>query len=202
MTHDMEPQARILQIAQKKKLFRLSEAIAAGVHPEYVRRLTRLGQLTRVGRGLYALPTLKPTEHHTLAEVAKRVPKAVFCLLTALRFHGLGTQNPREVWLAVDRRAGMPRVDFTPVRAIRISGAALTDGIEAHGVEGIQVRVTSPARTVVDCFKFRNKIGLDVAVEALKDYRRLRKGTADELWRQADRLRLAKVIRPYWDGMS
>lgn len=202
MTHDMEPQARILQIAQKKKLFRLSEAIAAGVHPEYVRRLTRLGQLTRVGRGLYALPTLKPTEHHTLAEVAKRVPKAVFCLLTALRFHGLGTQNPREVWLAVDRRAGMPRVDFTPVRTIRISGAALTDGIEAHGVEGIQVRVTSPARTVVDCFKFRNKIGLDVAVEALKDYRRLRKGTADELWRQADRLRLAKVIRPYWDGMS
>ena len=202
MTHDMEPQARILQIAQKKKLFRLSEAIAAGVHPEYVRRLTRLGQLTRVGRGLYALPTLKPTEHHTLAEVTKRVPKAVFCLLTALRFHGLGTQNPREVWFAVDRRAGMPRVDFTPVRAIRISGAALTDGIEAHGVEGIQVRVTSPARTVVDCFKFRNKIGLDVAVEALKDYRRLRKGTADELWRQADRLRLAKVIRPYWDGMS
>jgi predicted transcriptional regulator of viral defense system len=167
-----------------------------------VRRLTRLGQLTRVGRGLYALPTLKPTEHHTLVEVAKRVPKGVFCLLTALRFHGVGTQNPREVWLAVDRRAGMPRVDFTPVRTIRISGAALTDGIEAHGVEGVQVRVTSPARTVVDCFKFRNKIGVDVAVEALKDYRRLRKGTADELWRQADRLRLAKVIRPYWDGMS
>lgn len=198
----MEPHARILQIARKNKLFRLSEATAAGVHPEYVRRLTRLGQLTRVGRGLYALPTLKPTEHHTLAEVAKRVPKGVFCLLTALRFHGLGTQNPREVWLAVDRRGGMPRVDFTPVRTIRISGAALTDGIEAHGVEGIQVRVTSPARTVVDCFKFRNRIGLDVAVEALKDYRRLRKGTADELWRQADRLRLAKVMRPYWDGMS
>lgn len=198
----MEPHARILQIARKKKLFRLSEATAAGVHPEYVRRLTRLGQLTRVGRGLYALPTLKPTEHHTLVEVAKRVPKGVFCLLTALRFHGLGTQNPREVWLAVDRRAGMPRVDFTPVRTIRISGAALTDGVEKHAVEGVQIRVTSLARTVVDCFKFRNKIGLDVAVEALKDYRRLRKGTADELWRQADRLRLAKVIRPYWDGMS
>jgi predicted transcriptional regulator of viral defense system len=198
----MESQARILQIARKKKLFRLSEATAAGVHPEYVRRLTRLGQLTRVGRGLYALPTLKPTEHHTLVEVAKRVPKGVFCLLTALRFHGLGTQNPREVWLAVDRRAGMPRVDFTPVRTIRISGTALTDGVEKHAVEGVQIRVTSLARTVVDCFKFRNKIGLDVAVEALKDYRRLRKGTADELWRQADRLRLAKVIRPYWDGMS
>jgi predicted transcriptional regulator of viral defense system len=198
----MEPQARILQMARKRKLFRLSEATATGVHSEYVRRLTRLGQLTRVGRGLYALPTLKPTEHHTLAEVAMRVPKGVFCLLTALRFHGLGTQNPREVWLAVDRRAGMPRVDFTPVRTIRISGAALSDGIEKHDVDGVHVRVTSPARTVVDCFKFRSTIGLDVAVEALKDYRRLRKGTADELWRQAHRLRLAKVIRPYWDGMT
>ena len=198
----MESQARILQMARKKKLFRLSDATAAGVHPEYVRRLTRLGQLTRVGRGLYALPTLKPTEHHTLAEVATRVPRGVFCLLTALRFHGLGTQNPREVWLAVDRRAGMPRVDFTPVRTIRISGAALTDGIEEHEVDSVHVRVTSPARTVVDCFKFRSTIGLDVAVEALKDYRRLRKGTADELWRQAHRLRLATVIRPYWDGMS
>jgi predicted transcriptional regulator of viral defense system len=198
----MEPQGRILRLARKKRLFRLSEATAAGVHPEYVRRLTRLGQLTRVGRGLYALPTLEPTEHHTLAEVAKRVPKAVFCLLTALRFHGLGTQNPREVWLAVDRRAGIPRVDFTPVRTVRLSGDALTAGIDVHDIEGVKVRVTSPARTVVDCFKFRNRIGIDVAVEALKDYRRTRKGTVDELWREAARLRLAKVMRPYWDGMS
>jgi predicted transcriptional regulator of viral defense system len=136
-----------------------------------------------------------------LAEVAKRVPKGVFCLLTALRFHGLGTQNPREVWLAVDRRAGIPRVDFTPVRTVRISGAALTDGIEGHHVDGVRVRVTTPARTVVDCFKFRNKIGVDVAVEALRDYRRLRKGTADDLWHHAKQLRLAKVMRPYWDSL-
>src|SRR6266567_4385378 len=161
----MKPQARVLQIARRKGMFRLSEATVAGVHPEHIRRLTRTGQLQRLGRGLYAHSSLEPSEHHSLAEIAKRVPKAVFCLLTALRFHGLGTQNPREVWLAVDRRA----------------------------------RITSPARTVVDCFKFRNKIGIDVAVEALRDYRRLRKGTADELWRQADRLRMAKVIRPYWD---
>jgi predicted transcriptional regulator of viral defense system len=197
----MESQARILRLARKKRLFRLSEAAAAGIHPESVRRLTRQGQLTRVGRGLYALPSLEPTEHHTLAEVAKRVPKGVFCLLTALRFHGLGTQNPREVWLAVDRRAGIPRVDFTPVRTVRISGAVLTNGIEEHDVDGVRVRVTSPARTVVDCFKFRNKIGVDVAVEALRDYRRLRKGTADDLWRHAKQLRLAKVMRPYWDSL-
>ena len=198
----MQSDARVRQIARKKRLFRLSEAVAAGVHPEYVRRLTRQGELTRVGRGLYALATVEATEHHTLAEVSKRVPKAVFCLLTALRFHGLGTQNPREVWLAIDRRAGIPRVDFTPVRVIRVSGAALTSGIEEHNVDGVRVRVTSPARTVVDCFKFRNKIGVDVAVEALRDYRRLRKGTVDELWRQADRLRMTRVIRPYWDAMA
>lgn len=197
-----DSQERILQIARQKGLFRLSEATANGLHPEYVRRLTRSGRLTRVGRGLYALPSVEPTEHHTLAEVAKRVPKGTLCLLTALRFHGLGTQNPREIWLAVDRRAGIPRVDFTPVRAIRISGAALTDGIEEHDVEGVRVRVTSSARTVVDCFKFRNKIGIDVAVEALRDFRRQRKGTADELWRHAEQLRVARVMRPYWDGLS
>jgi predicted transcriptional regulator of viral defense system len=198
----MKPQTRVLQIARRKGMFRLSEATAAGVHPEHIRRLTRTGQLQRLGRGLYALPSLEPSEHHSLAEIAKRVPKAVFCLLTALRFHGLGTQNPREVWLAVDRRAGIPRIDFTPVRVVRISGVALSTGIDEHEVEGVRVRITSPARTVVDCFKFRNKIGIDVAVEALRDYRRLRKGTADELWRQAGRLRMAKVIRPYWDGMA
>lgn len=197
----MEPRERIRKLARKRLLFRLSEAVSAGVHPEHVRRLTQQGELTRVGRGLYALPTLQATEHHTLAEVAKRVPHWIFCLLTALRFHGLGTQNPREVWLAVDRRMGTPRVDFTPVRVVRISGNALTDGIEEHDVDGVSVRVTSPARTVVDCFKFRSKVGVDVAVEALRDYRRLRKGTADELWRQAERLRLAKVMRPYWDGL-
>ena len=189
-------------MAQRKPLFRLSEATAAGVHPEAVRRMAQQGKLTRVGRGLYALPTLEPTEHHTLAMVAKRVPKAVFCLLTALRFHDLGTQNPREVWIAVDRRAGIPRVDFTPVRTVRLSGLALRGGIDLHTIDGVRVRVTSPARTVVDCFRFRHKIGIDIAVEALKDYRRSRTGSVDDLWRQAERLRMAKVIRPYWDGMA
>jgi predicted transcriptional regulator of viral defense system len=198
----MQAETRVIQLARKKRLFRLAEAVAAGVHPEHVRRLTRRGQLTRVGRGLYALPTIEATEHHTLAEVAKRVPKGVFCLLTALRFHGLGTQNPREVWLTVNRRAGIPRIEFTPIRTVRVSGQALTTGIEEHTIDGVRVRVTTPARTIVDCFKFRNKIGIDVAVEALREYRRLRKGTVDELWRQADRLRMTRVMRPYWDAMS
>ena len=198
----MDAQTRILQIARKKRLFRLSEAKEAGIHPEAIRRLASQGQLARIGRGLYSLPSQEPTEHHTLAEVAKRVPNGIVCLLTALRFHGLGTQNPREVWLAVDRRAGIPKIDFTPARIIRMSGAAVATGIVDHNIDGVRVRITSPARTVVDCFKFRNKIGVDVAVEALKDYRRLRIGTVDALWQQADPLRMSKVIRPYWDAMS
>lgn len=196
------PQRSVQDLARKKRMFRLSEATEAGIHPEKIRRLVHAGQLTRVGRGLYAIPTLQVTEYHTLAELAKRVPKGVVCLLTALRFHGLGTQNPHEVWLAVDRRAGIPRVDFARIRLVRISGAALTSGIDEHTIEHVAVRITSPARTVVDCFKFRNKIGIDVAVEALREYRRLRKGTADELWREADRLRMTRVMRPYWDALS
>jgi predicted transcriptional regulator of viral defense system len=192
----------VLELARRQGLFRLSEATAAGIHPEYVRRLTVAGELMRVGRGLYAIHTQQATEYHTLAEIAKRVPKGIVCLLTALRFHGLGTQNPREIWLAIDRRAGIPRVDFASIRIVRISGAALTSGVDEHGIENVALRITSPARTVVDCFKFRNKIGVDVAVEALREYRRLRKGTIDELWRQADRLRMTRVMRPYWDAMS
>jgi predicted transcriptional regulator of viral defense system len=185
-----------------KGIFRLTEARSLGLHPEQVSRLTRQGELTRLGRGLYMAATAAPTEHHTLAEVAKRVPRGIVCLLSALRFHAIGTQHPREVWLAVDRRAGVPRLDVAPVRVVRLSGAALTGGIDEHDVEGVTIRVTSPARTVVDCFRFRNKIGVDVAIEALRDYRRLRKGTVDELWRQADLLRMARVMRPYWDAIA
>ena len=188
--------------ATRKRLFRLREAVESGYHPETVRRLTDQGQIVRVGRGLYAPSSAKPTEHHSLAAVAARVPRGTVCLLTALRFHGLGTQNPREVWIAVDRRAGIPTIDFTPVRVVRTSGIALTTGIDEHQFEGVPVRITSPARTVVDCFKFRNRIGIDVAVEALRDYRRLRKGTADDLWLQAGRLRMTNVMRPYWDAMA
>ena len=123
-------------------MFRLKEAKGHGLHPEQVRRLVRQGHLTRLGRGLYALASAEPGEYHTLAEVAKRVPKGIACLLTALRFHALGTQHPREVWLAVDRHAAIPKLDVAPVRIVRMSGAALTAGIEEHQIEGVTVRVT------------------------------------------------------------
>jgi predicted transcriptional regulator of viral defense system len=106
------------------------------------------------------------------------------------------------VWLAVDRNAAIPKPDVGPIRVVRVTGLARTDGVEVHKIGGVTVRVTNPARTVVDCFKFRNKIGVDVAVEALRDYRRLRKGTVDDLWRLADELRMTRVIRPYWDAIA
>ena len=126
----------------------------------------------------------------------------MICLLTALRFHGLTTQNPFEVWMAIEAKAWRPKREGLKLRLVHFSGPSFREGVEEHNVGGVRIRVYSAAKTVADCFKFRNKIGIDVAVEALRDYRRLRKGTADELWRQADRLRMAKVIRPYWDGMA
>jgi len=192
----------VLEFARQKGLFRLSEATAAGIHPEHVRRMMNTGQLTRVARGLYAIPAQQATEYHTLAEIAKRVPQGIVCLLTALRFHGMGTQNPREVWLAVDRRAGIPRVEFAPVRLVRISGAVLTSGVDQHNIENVAVRITSPARTVVDCFKFRNKIGLDVAREALREALRDRRATVNEIWRYAAIARVTSVMRPYLEAMA
>lgn len=194
----MKTEAHILRMAREKRSFRLSDAVLAGVDPEAIRRLAREGRLRRVGRDVYSLPLLDAASPQTLAEVARRAPKGIVCLLSALRFHGLARVRPTEVWLALDRRLGIPLIDVVPVRFVRTSGPSLADGIEEHEIEQVRVRVTTPARTVVDCFKFRNKIGLDVTLAALKDYRRVKKGSPDEIWRLAELLRMSNVIRPYW----
>ncbi len=142
------------------------------------------------------------TAAHTLAQVGKRVPASVFCLLTALRFHDLTTQNPAEVWIALPEKARRPRLDYPRLRVARFSGAALTEGIEAHRVEGVEIRVYSAAKTVADCFKFRNKLGVDVAVEALRDFSRRRRGGATELARFARICRVTRVMQPYLDAIS
>ena len=148
----MPPAQQVIhRLARQKGLVRLRDAKARGIHPEYLRRLASKGELTRVGRGLYALPNAEITEHHSLAEVAARVPQGVVCLLTALRFHGLGSQNPKKVWLAIDRKAALPRLKYPPVRIVRFAKPALTQGIEERRLEGVLVRLTTPARTVVDC---------------------------------------------------
>ena len=137
------------------------------------------------------------TENSALVAVAKRAPNVVFCLLTALRFHEITTQSPSEVWIAIANKDHPPRLEYPPLRTVRLSEASLRYGVEVREVEGVALRITSPAKTVADCFKFRNKVGLDVALEALRDVLRDRKATADDLWRCAEVNRVANVMRPY-----
>ena len=142
------------------------------------------------------------TEHHTLAEAAKRIPTGIVCLLSALGFHGLGTQVPHEVWIAIDVKAHKPTVDWPPLRIVRFSGKARTHGVERHDIEGVLVLVTTRAKTVADCFKYRNKIGIDVAIEALKGYLGKRGRSMDELLAAAAACRVANVMRPYIEALT
>lgn len=190
----------ILAMARRSGVIRIGDVVSRGIHPEYVRRLHARGLLIRSGRGLYFPADADITENHTLAEACKRVPGGVLCLLTALRFHELTTQAPWQVWMAIDQKAREPKVDYPPLRITRYSGEALTEGIERHTIEGVQVKVYSPAKTVADCFKFRNKVGLDVAIEALRECRRYRKATNDDIWRFAKICRVANVMRPYLEA--
>jgi predicted transcriptional regulator of viral defense system len=192
---------KTLRLARKMGVLRARQLAAHGIPRIALTRLERAGMIQRVGRGLYTVPGADVSEHHTLAEACKRVPHGVVCLLSALRFHRLGTQSPFEVWLAISRRARKPRLTYPPLRIVRFAGNALNRGIEEHDVDRVTVQVTSPARTVADCFRYRRKIGLDVAVEALRDYHQTRKGTTDELWEAAQVARVRMVIRPYMEAI-
>ena len=193
---------RILDLAGQHGLIRPRDLDAQGLPRVALTRLVRQGLLQRVGRGLYALPQRTVSEHTALAEVARKHPQAIVCLLSALRFHDLTTQSPFEVWLAIPNKARAPKMEYPPLRIVRFSGAALTAGIEERLVDGVPVRVTTVARTVADCFKFRNKIGLDVALEALQEAWRAKRVTMDELWHFAALCRVANVMRPYMESLS
>ena len=193
---------KVLDLAAERGLIRPRDLTERGLPTVVLTRLVRQGRLQRVGRGLYALPDRPVSEHNTLAEVARKHPQAIVCLLSALRFHDLTTQSPFEVWLAIPNKARSPKMDYPPLRIVRFSGAALTHGVEDHVVDGVSVRVTSVARTVADCFKFRNKIGLDVALEALQEAWRAKRVSMDELWRYATLCRVANVMRPYMESLS
>jgi predicted transcriptional regulator of viral defense system len=192
---------QILTLASGQGLVRPRDLVAPGLPRVALTRLVRQGLLTRVGRGLYARPDRTVTEHGTLAEVARKYPHAIVCLLSALRVHDLTTQSPFEVWLAIPNKARAPKLEYPPLRIIRFSGAALTEGIEDHQIDGVTVRVTGVARTVADCFKFRNKIGLDVAMEALREAWANKRVSMDELWRYATLCRVANVMRPYVESL-
>jgi predicted transcriptional regulator of viral defense system len=175
---------------------------AVGISRTYLNKLHSQGVLDRPSRGLYILKDDDPSEHRSLVEACRRVPRGVVCLLSALQFHGLTTQAPFEVWLAIGESARLPRVDSPSLRIVRFSGAALTSGVQEHVVEGVTVRVSTPAKTVADCFKYRNKIGIDVALEALRDGLRQRKVTSDDLWQAAKVCRMANVMRPYLEATA
>jgi predicted transcriptional regulator of viral defense system len=193
---------KIIELTKRMGIIRPRDVEKGGIPREYLLRMYRDGDLTRVARGLYALPDTLTSESISLAEVAKRVPNAVVCLISALQFHGLTTQIPHGVWIAIENKKWEPDFEYPPVQLVRLTGRAFSFGVEEHEVNRVPVRVYSPAKTVADCFKFRNKIGMDVAMEALRETWRSRKATMDQLWEAAKVSRVANVMRPYLETLT
>jgi len=182
-------------------VFTVREAGQAGYHSQQITRLLATGAIERVARGHYRLSELPVTEHHALAMAARAVPRGVICLLSALALHGIGTQVPADVWIAIPRGSRAPTVRQLPLRVVRFSGAAFTEGIEQRRIEGQSVRIYSVAKTVADLFKHRNRVGLEVAIEALREAWRERRFTMDALDRAARACRVERVMRPYVEAV-
>ncbi|MCT7968989.1 type IV toxin-antitoxin system AbiEi family antitoxin domain-containing protein [Laspinema sp. D1] len=193
---------QVLQLARDTQLIRSRDLRARGIHPESLRRLEQQGMLVRAGLGIYTLPQNDLTEHQSQVEACARVPHGIICLLSALRFHELTTQAPFEVWMAIANKARPPKDDILPLRIVYMSGKAFSEGIEEHYCAGLPVKVYSVAKTVVDCFKYRHKIGMDVALEALRESWYGNRCTIDELWHYAEICRVARVIYPYLESLT
>ncbi len=191
---------QILDLVKHKGLVRARDVEEIGLSRNYLYTLCREGLLQQIARGLYTLPDAMDSEHVNLAEIAKRVPRAVVCLVSALNFYEITTQLPHKIWIAIPRGSWHPKVEYPPINLSYMSGEAYTFGIENHVIENVDVKVYSPAKTVADCFKFRNKVGLDVAIEALRETWRYRKATADELLKAAEVCKVERVMRPYMEA--
>lgn len=192
-----EQEVCVIELARKQGLLRSLDLAKHGIPRRVLGSLLTKGQLVRLARGVYALPATKITENHSLALVSTRAPKAIICLLSALRFHELTTQLPWQVWIAIHPKARPPLIPEVLVKIVRFSGEALEAGVELHNIEGVSTRITNPARTVVDCFRYRNKIGQDIANEALRDALAQRKSSLPELALLARQCRIFSVMRPY-----
>ncbi|UPG90837.1 AbiEi antitoxin N-terminal domain-containing protein [Luteibacter aegosomaticola] len=193
---------QILALARDVGVIRARDIAARGIPTVVLSRMVAAGQLERVSRGLYTHPGTSPSEHRSLAEVAARIPSGVVCLLTALRYYGIGTQSPLAVWVAIPSQAPTPRLAHVRIRYVWMTPSPLTEGVTEVNIEGVSVKVFSIAKTIADCFKFRNKIGLDVAVEALADAWRRDLVSMDDLWRFAKIDRVANVMRPYLESLT
>ncbi|WP_353932722.1 type IV toxin-antitoxin system AbiEi family antitoxin domain-containing protein [Okeanomitos corallinicola TIOX110] len=197
----MSKTQKILNYSTKTAVIRAKDIEAKGIHREYLKRLENEGLLVRSARGVYTFTDAEITENHTLVETAKRVPKGIICLLSALNFYQLTTQTPFEVWLAIPQKSRPPKDHLLPLRIIYMSGKSLEAGIEEHIIEGVTVRIYSLPKTIADCFKFRNKIGLDVALEALRESWRGKRCSMDEIWYYAKICRVHNVMRPYLESL-
>ncbi len=197
--------AQVLALASDLGVLRARDLEERGLSRVYLRRLQERGLLVSVGRGVYVPADVATGEHQTLAEVARRVPEGVICLLSALRFHDIGTQNPFAVWLAIPTGKRAPRLDYPLLEVVRQSGASWNEGVETHlipvGAAQVPIKVTSPAKTVADCWKFRGRVGGDVALEALRDILRKRQASVDELWHYAQVNRALRAMRPAMEAL-
>jgi predicted transcriptional regulator of viral defense system len=199
---DQSHKDAILEYFKEMKIIRIRDLLARGIDPGALRRMEKQGLVVKVARGMYVEAKTRIDERQRLALVAKKAPQAVLCLLTALRFHEIGTQAPREIWIAINRTAKPPRISHPQLRVFKFSGAALVSGIETHRIAGVEVRVYNAAKTVADCFKYRGKIGGNIAAEALKDALRQRKCTMDDLWRYARICRVSRIMQPYLEAVA
>ncbi|MDA3792314.1 MAG: type IV toxin-antitoxin system AbiEi family antitoxin domain-containing protein [Elusimicrobia bacterium] len=191
---------KIIELAEKYSVIRPKDVEKHNIPRQYVYRLYNEGKLEKISRGLYKLPDKELSEDIMLLEIAKKVPNAVICLISALRFHDMTTQNPFQIWIAIHNKDWASEIDL-PLKIIRMTGDALEKGSEEHLIDNIKVNVYCPAKTVADCFKFRNKIGLDVAIGALKEYKKQNKGTIDMLWEYSKIDRVQNIIRPYVEAV-
>jgi predicted transcriptional regulator of viral defense system len=198
MTSDTQAM-QVLRIVEEHGLVRSRDLTARRIPRSTLMRLVRAGRLKQAARGLYVLPDQHLSRQHSLAEVAARSSRGVFCLLTALRFHRITTPSSGAIWLAIPNKARAPRSGHPPLQVVRFSGAALAEGVEQHVIDGVTIRVYSVAKTVADCFKFRNKVGLDVALDALRRSRRQGLATTNDLRHYAEICRVTEVMRPYLD---
>ncbi len=193
--------AALKSLSKRRGMIRPRDLDELGIPRNYLGRLVQQGVLRKLQRGLYASSDAEISEHQSLIEVSQKIPKGVICLLSALRYHQITTQNPHEVWVALGIKAWAPKQGYPPVRLVRLSPKVLEFGAEVHRIQGQQVHVFNPAKTVADCFKFRNKIGIDIALEALRDTYRKKKASIDEIWVAAKVCRVANVMRPYLETL-
>jgi predicted transcriptional regulator of viral defense system len=195
-------QEKILNLMKSMGVIRPRDLDPYSIPREHLGRLCAKGKVERIARGLYRIGNASVTEHHSLAQVFNKVPNGILCLLSALWFHDITSQAPYEVWVAIDRKARQAQKEGLPIRYVTFSNNCMNDGVESHKIEGVLVNVFCIAKTVADCFKYRNKIGIDVAVEALRECLRKKKCSIDDLWRYAKVCRMTNVMRPYMEALT